>query len=104
VLAQWSSWPGNLATWEDGVTLEAAFSSVPAWGQASTQVGKSITTSAPADAVKLTSRAEAEGVEENEAQLRSHKPSEHPSPTGDTLAQNGKHSCPESESQVQDAI
>jgi hypothetical protein len=39
VRVKWSSWPHELATWEDLEALQSRFPDAPAWGQAATQEG-----------------------------------------------------------------
>jgi hypothetical protein len=42
VLIQWTSWPEELATWEDEATIVARFPQVAAWGQAVPQGRKNV--------------------------------------------------------------
>ena len=39
VLVKWSDAPGEMATWEDKVTLRQKFPRAPAWGQAASKAG-----------------------------------------------------------------
>lgn len=43
VLIQWTSLPSTMATWEDYEVLHKRFPDAPAWGQAGTQGGGSVT-------------------------------------------------------------
>jgi hypothetical protein len=64
ILVQWSSWPKHLTTWEDEITLKATFPRAPAWGQAGSQGGRNVTTSAASDVVPGEETTEADEVVE----------------------------------------
>lgn len=43
LLIKWSSWPEELATWEDEATIKLRFPEFTAWGQALSQGGENVT-------------------------------------------------------------
>jgi hypothetical protein len=45
VLVKWSSWPEEMATWDDTESLKHRFPFAPAWGQAGTQGEGGVSTS-----------------------------------------------------------
>ena len=46
VLVKWSDWPEDLATWEGLLDHQQRFPNAPAWGQASSQDGGDVSTTA----------------------------------------------------------
>lgn len=51
LLIQWSSWPAELATWEDELTIKQRFPDATAWGQAEIQGEENVTV--PVENVKV---------------------------------------------------
>jgi hypothetical protein len=51
LLIQWSSWPVELTTWEDELTIKQRFPDATAWGQAEIQGEENVTV--PEDNVKV---------------------------------------------------